>query len=241
MVQTETDRERYIGIGAAEDLIDILGNLKFDAPINDIPEKDKNALISTLPFPKGGKIFIAGSTRQTEHNMILETYKKLSDKIPGLKLILAPRHLDKIDEIKKQAEKLNISYRLYSDSTTPTSEVDLLLVDKMGILNKLYAVSDIAFVGGTLADIGGHNILEPVWSGIPVLYGLSISNVNDSSEYIIENNLGAQVENEDDLYGKLIRFFEGNLVFKRKADKSEVTSRARKTAQIILSGLKSDG
>ena len=77
-----------------------------------------------------------------------------------------------------------LKYALYS-KMADTESCEAVLVDRMGVLNTLYAVSDIAFVGGTLVAVGGHNLLEPVWAGIPVLYGPSLDNVRDSSEYII--------------------------------------------------------
>jgi len=104
-------------------------------------------------------------------------------------------------------------------------------------LNRLYSISDIAFVGGTLADIGGQNILEPVWAGIPVLYGPSIFNVRDSSQYILENRLGAMVKDENELYDKLHLFFSNESVFKRKDETSTDKSRAGKTAQTIFENI----
>ena len=237
MVQSENDKKRYIKIGAPEDRIEVLGNLKFDATADIISDDQKEQLKKRLPFKKEAKLFIAGSTRKEENEIILRIFKKLTEKFSELNFIHVPRHLEKINEIQKLAEKYEISYCLYSESDNSTQNVSAVVVDKMGLLNQLYAISDIAFVGGTLADIGGQNILEPVWAGIPVLYGLSIFNVRDSSDYILENQLGAMVKDENELYDKLCLYFNNELAFKRKGEISSEKSRADKTAQIILENM----
>jgi len=237
MVQSETDKKRYIKIGAPEERIEVIGNLKFDAAAETVSADEKEQLKKGLPFEKEARLFIAGSTRREENEIILRTYKKLTKKYPGLNLILVPRHLEKISEIERLAGKYGISYCLYSECGLSTQEVSAVVVDKIGLLNRLYSISDIAFVGGTLADIGGQNILEPVWAGIPVLYGPSIFNVRDSSQYILENRLGAMVKDENELYDKLHLFFSNELVFKRKDETSTDKSRAGKTAQTIFENI----
>ncbi len=237
MVQTETDKKRYLGIGADEKRIEVIGNLKFDAPVKILSDEKKALLKKSLPFPGRSRIFIAGSTRKDEHEIIFRVYGKLSSQYPDLKLILVPRHLDKIENIKRLAAKYEISFCLYTDMGRSANTISALIINEMGILNNLYAISDIAFVGGTLVNIGGHNILEPVWAGVPVLYGPSDFNVKSSSEYIIENDFGDIVIDENDLREKLMRFFSGELVFRTRDKMSSEISRANKTAQIILKSL----
>ncbi len=237
MVQSESDKKRYKKIGAPENRIEVLGNLKFDATVEIISADQKEQLKKRHPFKKEAKLFIAGSTRKKENEIILRIFKKLTEKYPKLNLILVPRHLEKINEIQKLTAKYEISYCLYSEMDNSTQNLSAVVVDKMGLLNQLYSISDIAFVGGTLADIGGQNILEPVWAGIPVLYGPSIFNVRDSSDYILENQLGAIVKDENELYDKLCLYFNNELTFKRKGETSSEKSRADKTAQIILENM----
>lgn len=238
MVQSDSDRERFIGIGADPVKIEMVGNLKFDAPIKELSEQAKVEIRNRLPFSNKNRLFIAGSTRRGENEIVLKVFKRLIEKYDDLKLILVPRHLERVDEIKTIIEPLKLSYSLYSELSVAESEPDILVVDKMGILNKLYSISDIAFVGGTLAEIGGHNILEPVWSGIPVLYGPSIANVMDSSSYILEQDFGRKIENEEELYDTLNRFLDGSLKFAKKEDGAVISSRADQTARTILDSLK---
>jgi len=240
MVQSAHDRERYVGIGADINKVEVTGNLKFDAPIEKVSEEKICQLKEILPFDPDAKIFIAGSTRNGENEIILDCYKGLLAEFKNVRLILVPRHLDKINDIEKMAEDRRLEYCLYSRMEQINNECRVLIVDMIGVLNELYSVSDIAFVGGTLVNIGGHNILEPVWAGIPVLYGPSIANVVDSSDYILAENYGARIEDGNDLLNKLMMYFKGDVEFKKKAAGTAETSRANQTAQKILNCLNLD-
>lgn len=233
MVQTNDDKKRYVKIGADPELIEVTGNLKFDAPVA-FPEKEKvEALRQNLPFEDPSRIFIAGSTRNKENEIIIGLYRRLRRSFPDLKLILAPRHPKKTENILRAVEKMGLSCKLYSYEDKSKS-VDVLVIDKMGLLNDLYAVSDIAFVGGTLVKIGGHNILEPVWAGIPVLYGPSIFNVRDSSDYIIKNGYGEMVGDESELYDRLHGFFEGQISYRKKPAGHDIESGTGLTINKIM-------
>jgi tRNA (guanine-N7-)-methyltransferase len=237
MVQSEDDRNRFVSLGVDPKQIEIVGSLKFDAPMTVIAPQKKEQLRRTLPFADDARIFIAGSTREGEHEIILKVFRSLLWQQPNSALILVPRHLDKIDDICRIASELHLDCRLYSKSEPADGNLRVIVVDQVGILNDLYHISDIAFVGGTLVDIGGHNILEPVWAGIPALYGPSIYNVTDSSEYILSNGFGAMVSDGDDLLDKLNLFFTGKTSYNKKAPGSEKSSRASLTAQKILDGI----
>ncbi|UCD16469.1 MAG: hypothetical protein JSV44_08365 [Candidatus Zixiibacteriota bacterium] len=241
MVQSKSDRERYIGIGAPAARIEVLGSLKFDAPMVRMTPEKKCGLRNSLPFSEGKRIMIAGSIRNGEYDIMLDVYKGLVEQHDQVRLILVPRHLDRIGDIRKLAVERGLTCRLYSELSCPENDVQVLIVDRMGILNDLYSVSDIAFVGGTLIDIGGHNILEPVWCGIPVLYGPSIGNVRDSSDYIQDHHYGAMMQNRDELYQSLHGFFAGEATFRRKGDNDINSGAAPATARIIMDSLKSDG
>ncbi|MEW6016125.1 MAG: glycosyltransferase N-terminal domain-containing protein [Candidatus Zixiibacteriota bacterium] len=236
-LQTESDAARFVEIGADPNKIEVLGSLKFDAPARNLSEAEKIALRENLPFSAGAKIFIAGSTRNGENEVILDVYQSLQREFPELKLLLVPRHLDKIPQIVMTVENRGLKYLLHS-RLTPSGDVDLVVVDKMGILNDLYHISDIAFVGGTLSDIGGHNILEPVWAGIPVLYGPSIFNVGDSSRYILESGFGEMIKDGEELRASLRAFLAGERSYRRRSELTRESSRAYRTALKIVKYLK---
>ena len=106
----------------------------------------------------------------------------------GYFLFIVPRHIDRCEEIKKKYLK-NKKYIMYSDEKNEVNN-SIVLVNRMGLLRKLYAVSDIAFVGGTVADIGGHSLLEPLYYGKMPLFGQNLQNVKDISKIILENKIG---------------------------------------------------
>jgi 3-deoxy-D-manno-octulosonic-acid transferase len=237
MVQSDTDKTRYMEIGVNSDRLIVIGSLKFDAPVKILPPDKKKSIKKKLPFNNKARIIIAGSTRIGEEELVLDTYKKLLADFAELRLILAPRHLNRLDDVRRIIENHKQSYKYYSEPVARSNDVKILLVDRMGILNELYAVSDIAFVGGTLVDIGGQNILEPVWVGVPVLYGPSIYNVKDSSEHIINGGYGEMVQTSDELCTKLGLFLNGDRVYKIKRPDDSEPTRSLQTARIILEGL----
>jgi len=111
------------------------------------------------------KVFVAGSTRTGEDEIILDVFKKIKNYV----LIIVPRHLDRLSKIENLIKENNLTYVKYSEleNKVSTGKEDIILVDKMGVLRKLYSISDIAFVGGTLVNIGGHNLLEFIASLTP--------------------------------------------------------------------------
>lgn len=240
MVQTDADRERFIEIGADGDIIEVIGSLKFDAPVRVISPDAREELKRKLPFAADSRIFIAGSIRNGEDEIIIDVFSGLIRDFPDLRLILVPRHLDRIENIGRLLSDRAIKSCLYSARGGSSEEFLAMTVDEMGVLNNLYNVSDIAFVGGTLVEIGGHNILEPVWSGVPVLFGPSIYNVRDGADYIIEGNYGVMVRDGDDLSEKLRRFLAGEIKFMKKSSETNRPSRAGQTARIILESMQSD-
>jgi 3-deoxy-D-manno-octulosonic-acid transferase len=240
IIQSENDKERFVKLGAEPERILVLGNLKLDAPPREINPCTIKALRDILPFEKNSRIFIAGSTRKEENDLVLECYKKIKTEMPDIKLIIVPRHLERVEAVSQKAAKIDLNYILYSRLEDNKKDKDVLIVDRMGVLNDLYSISDIAFVGGTLADIGGQNILEPVWNGIPVLFGPFLYNVRDSSDYIIQSDFGEMVENIDDLCNRLMLFFRGEKEYKLRSPEDNNNTRVRRTVQIILDGFRND-
>lgn len=240
MVQSDDNKERYLSIGAESSKISVLGSMKFDAPVRKISEDEKQGLRENLPFNSDSRIFIAGSTRSGEHELVLKCYAGLKSRHNQTRLILVPRHLEKLEDIAGLIDKLQLTYVRYTDmSKHPgNGDVDVLLVDKIGCLNELYPAADIAFVGGTLVDIGGHNLLEPVWAGVPVLFGPYLDNVRDSAEYIKQHNYGREVGNARELEEVLNDFFNDHITFSQKKRGDASTTGAEGTARVILDALK---
>ncbi|MGB0404726.1 MAG: hypothetical protein ACPGDB_00860 [Fusobacterium sp.] len=176
-------------------------NLKFDIELEDYSKKEKEELKNNI---KAGnrKIFVAGSTRTGEAEVLLEVFKHLENYL----LVLVPRHLERIPKLEKLIEENKFSFEKFSEIK---EEKDILIVDKMGILRKFYSISDVAFVGGTLVNIGGHSLLEPLYYRKTPIFGKYLQNVKDISKEILKRNIGFKVETSEDIL-KIIKKIENH-------------------------------
>ena len=175
-VQSEIDKQRFIALGASSP-IKVIGNIKLAQKVTATEEYVK---------PKGLSI-VGGSTHETEEKIIIEAFlafKKVYQ--DDLKLIIVPRHPERFEAVSKMmqtyAQKEGMSFSRFSQDTSLSS--DFVLVDKMGELNNIYAISDIAVLGGAFASIGGHNPLEPVAFGCKIISGKKIFNQQELFKYV---------------------------------------------------------
>ncbi len=181
---------RYFQIPSEK--IKYAGNIKFDINIKKTyPGKIKK----NLYFSNNNIIITAGSTRDGEEEFLLEAYKKLKDLNKKVKLIIAPRHLERVNTILQLIKKYDFKYSLYSKKI---KNFDILVVDKLGVLIDMYSISDISFVGGTIAPIGGHNPLEPAAVGKVVIFGPYINNNRIAFETLLSYKGGFMVKSRDE-------------------------------------------
>ena len=193
-MQSEIDKNRIIDLGASNEKVENIGNLKFSISLEKYSDEDKKEYKEFLNI-LDRKIFVAGSTRTGENEIILNVFEKLKNTV----LIIVPRHLENIGKIINLIDKSNLSFIKYSEiEKGNTNKKDIIVVDKMGVLRKLYSISDIAFVGGTLVNIGGHNLLEPLFYRKKPIFGKYTQNVTDISKEILKRNIGFQVQNESE-------------------------------------------
>ncbi len=170
--QGERDYKNYQFLGIDPNKLTLTQNIKFDQAA---------ALTTTktdfLNLAKDNRIIlIGGSTHDPEESTLLNVYRALKPTFPALLLILVPRHPDRFDAVERIIEKAGSSMRLSADCPDVEQDCDVLLVNEMGKLNSAYDVADIAFVGGSIADRGGHNALEPAAKKLPILMGTSTHN-----------------------------------------------------------------
>ncbi|ADO83157.1 3-deoxy-D-manno-octulosonic acid transferase [Ilyobacter polytropus] len=191
LMQTEEDKNRIIDIGALAEKVENFGNLKFDVKLNDFTEEQLYQIRKELGL-ENRKIFVAGSTRNDEEEFILDAYDKLKDYF----LILVPRHIERTTDIEGRLLKKKYRYEKWSTMEEGVKkDTQVLLVDEMGVLRKLYALCDVAFVGGTLVNIGGHSLIEPLYYRKPPIFGKYLQNVKEISKEIIHRKIGYKVEN----------------------------------------------
>jgi 3-deoxy-D-manno-octulosonic-acid transferase len=171
------DARRFAELGAGT--VEVSGNLKLDAA-GTMDDRDLAAL--KLSINAGSRpVFIAGSVREGEEAMVVDAILRAASRVPGLYSIIAPRHTDRIECIARMADGLGIRWGLRSAGP---ADVDLLIIDTMGELFGLYGISDAAFVGGSLIDLGGQNILEPIVWGVPTIHGPHMDNFTWALEVV---------------------------------------------------------
>jgi 3-deoxy-D-manno-octulosonic-acid transferase len=193
-MQSEDDAERIRTIGAAADRVLVTGNLKFDQKLSEL---------HTLPvaIPKTRKVITAGSTHRGEEEALLWVFSRLRDKFPELLLIIAPRHPERFDEVEGLVN--SAGFECQRRTRLKGQVKDVLLLDTIGELRSFYAVCDIAFVGGSLVKIGGHNLLEPAAVKKPVIFSKYMFNFKEISEALIASGGGIMVKDKNELYVQL--------------------------------------
>ncbi|CAN2047693.1 3-deoxy-D-manno-octulosonic acid transferase [Candidatus Magnetomoraceae bacterium gMMP-1] len=197
-VQSHDEAEKFKKLGADYTRIKITGNIKFDQNLI-FKLDDVNNLRDSLHIPNNSRIFLAGSTHKGEEVILKSIYLKLKNTFDDLIMIIVPRNPDRCKEIFDifAYSKLSVSQMTCLDSS-----YNVLIVDIMGILSKLYALADITFVGGSLTDCGGHNPLEPAAFSKPVLFGPDMSDFPEISKMLVKAKGAFQVKDEDELFLK---------------------------------------
>jgi len=201
-MQTRQDCHRIIKIGADPRKVYITGNMKFDVPLPVNSNDSVNAVRSEMGFSSTSLVFVAGSTHAGEEEILLDVYLKLKSQVPGLKMLLAPRHPERCDAVERLARNRQIimGRRTHKKSGSDVRQVDVLLLDTIGELARAYSIGDIVFVGGSLIpEVGGHNLLEPIMYQKPVLFGPYTENTADIALALKERGGGIEVSDREGL------------------------------------------
>ncbi len=165
--QGQRDYDNYAWLGVAQDKLTLTNNIKFDQAANTA-----SSSAHFLGLAKGERpILVAGSTHEPEESVIVESAKVLWDENPQLRVIIVPRHPERFEAVAKLLERHNLNFVKSSEVDNVPDDVNVILLDEMGKLNHAYAVATFAFVGGSIADRGGHNALEPAAFSLPIMMG----------------------------------------------------------------------
>lgn len=210
-VQTEIDKERFIELGAKEDRVQVTGNLKFDIELENFSDDVKENLKNEIYY-NGKKIFVCGSTRTGEDEILIESFKKLKNYL----LVLVPRHLDRVPKLEELIKSQGLTYKKYSE--LENGDYQVLIVDKMGVLRKFYSIADVTFVGGTLVNIGGHSLLEPLFYRKTPIFGKYLQNVKDISKEVLKREIGYLAENSEEIYENILKIEKKDLDSKKIED-----------------------
>ena len=189
--QSTEDNDKFLSLGSNPETTKRMNNLKFDV------KKPEGVNI----FDKGAeRILLAGSTHSGEDEIVFYNYRRLKEKHPDLKLIIAPRHLTRKEEVRALAESFGFKYDFRSNGVSDFKENDVLILDTLGELGKMYNFADIAFIGGSFNKTGGHNPLEATVFEKPVISGPSIHNFKDIYGIIKNAGAGFVVETRDEFF-----------------------------------------
>jgi len=196
--QNQNSANRFIELGIDTDKVTVAGNIKFDQN----PSIDK-ALTKKLKTIVGKqKIVVFASTHLGEESQIINSYLKFKDDINAL-LIIIPRHPERFKEVYKLAQKQGISITKRSQNK-PCQDCQILLGDSMGEMMNYFDISDVVFMGGSLNNTGGHNMLEPAALAKPILFGPNVFNFAEISSDLLKQQGAVQAQNSDELFEKIV-------------------------------------
>ena len=198
--QDELMKRRFLEIGAQEGRVEVTGNLKYEL---------RPDLASAAPWAENTKvffgakdtfIFIAGSTHEGEEELLLKMVGPISVSVPEFRMILAPRHPERVSSILDKARSLKVpALRISEVRGVSNGLAPVLILDKMGVLGGLYAQAQAVFLGGSLVPIGGHNPTEPAAFGKAVLFGPHMQNFKEMAEEFIRSDAAICVQNAQEL------------------------------------------
>ncbi len=175
--------ERLRSLGARPEAIEITGNVKYDLPP---PAEDRDLLRRRYALAANRPVVAAGSTGEGEDAPVLDAFHDLRREFPDAFLLLAPRHPTRFRSAEEEARRRGLRLHRFSDGEpSRAGGTDGILLDALGALSTLYALADVAFVGGSLVPVGGHNVLEPAAASVPVLFGPHTHHVGEPAEALL--------------------------------------------------------
>ncbi|WP_243050814.1 lipid IV(A) 3-deoxy-D-manno-octulosonic acid transferase [Dyella sp. RRB7] len=195
--QSRTDAARYRLLGADPGRIMVTGNLKFDMPVPYDAELNGEEL--RQQWGPLRPAWIAASTHEGEELPVLEAHLEVLTRWPDALLLIAPRHPERFKLVENSARSLGFSVGTRSADRVPGASHQVFVIDAMGELMPFYAASDLAFVGGSLVPIGGHNVLEPAALSTPVLVGPHTFNFEEITLTLIQEGGAARVNGAEEL------------------------------------------
>ena len=193
--QSEADAQRFRELGAVPARVSVMGNIKFDMALPEAQVAQGRALrlAGTTAGRDAAPAWIAASTHEGEEDAALAAHAALLQHIPDARLILVPRHPQRFDAVEKRVQKSGLSLQRRSALNGAAPSATVLLGDSMGEMFFYFALGDVAFVGGSLVAVGGHNVLEPAALGLPVLFGPQMHNFIAARDLLLGAGAAEQV------------------------------------------------
>jgi len=213
LTQSSQDAQRFASIGVPETRVAVTGNLKWDlAPQASGDGAAPDRLRSLLKLSPEDILWTAGSTHSGEERTVLEAYRTLKPKHSNLRLLIAPRHPERADQIEQEASRIGLSLvrRSALEHRAPDApqQESVILLDTLGELATAYAASEIVFVGGSLIPHGGHNLVEPAVARCPILTGFHLHNFQAISEALTQTGGMTVVRSQEELRAQVERLLK---------------------------------
>jgi 3-deoxy-D-manno-octulosonic-acid transferase len=207
LMQSDQDAVRILTLGAPKDKVFVTGNLKFDLSLLGSTNK-RREIRGKLGIKEEDILLIAGSTHRGEEEQVLDCFSRLKNEYKNLRLLIAPRHIERTKELEQLIVKRGFNPIRFSeimDYQLPVTSYQLRIsiLDTIGDLKTMYSASDIVFVGGSLVKKGGQNPIEPASLAKPIIIGKFTFNFQDVIKSFLENGAAIQVENKDELYSAI--------------------------------------
>jgi 3-deoxy-D-manno-octulosonic-acid transferase len=199
-MQSELDRVRIIAMGAPEKRVRVTGSMKFDMDTDTAQPSER--MKTLLGLGSGEKLFVAGSTHRGEEEMVLDVYRKLSGEFPGLRLLIAPRHVERADEVERTIRKFGFTPVPFSKSPVTDHGLQVngvFLLDTIGQLREAYSTAAIVFIGGSMVRHGGQNPIEPAVFGKVAVFGPHMFNFRAITDLLLSSFGAIQVGTKEEL------------------------------------------
>ena len=208
VAQYPADAQRFVALGLPDARVVTTGNIKFDLQIDLGLESEAQALAHAWRGSKDAPrpVWLAASTHLGEDELILDAFARLQSQFPRLLLVLVPRHPERFDQVARLAKQRGLHLQRRSDGGVPAAQVQVLLGDTMGELLRFYGACDVAFVGGSLVPVGGHNMIEPAAWGVPVVCGPHLHNFAAVSAMLCDAGGMVVVDDAEQLAAQLLRW-----------------------------------
>jgi 3-deoxy-D-manno-octulosonic-acid transferase len=201
LMQSDRDRQRIVALGAEPSRVHVTSNIKFDQPLPDIHSHE--SLRPSFGLDENEQLMLAGSTHAGEEELLVSAYRHIVKPYPTTVLMLAPRHIERADRVEAVLREAGFAVQRRSRIQGKQSGPRVIILDTRGELSRAYRDAVVAFVGGTLVPVGGHNLLEPAVWGIPVMFGPHTDHCAEVAALLAEAGGGRRVMGVEDLVTSL--------------------------------------
>lgn len=239
-VPEQRDVERWAALGVPRNRIHVTGSIKFDPDVQPQTQSVATSLRDVLPDVSSDSfVLFGGSTHRGEEEILARVFLRLREQFPSLRLFIAPRHVERLQEIRAQLDAMPVRVALTSEAlTSDAADVDCMLLDTTGELQRWYGIATVVFIGKSLTAHGGQNPVEPILAGKPVVFGPHMENFATLAKTLVSSSAAMQVNDAESLeraLAELLRDSEARerLVQNAQAVLSEHQGATARTAMLI--------